>query len=165
MDEIKGFKGVKEFDVVLQIPLRVRMKLLDETQRNSFVDDCMAHPRNCDNDWTEPQNRAWFSEIWRQQIKFQRALLTNPEHLRSFLCYCALDQVATPSLLNEGGPFLPIPDLENIASPIAEHIGARKHFLPPAHLGVTTGCMLSVLLDDALDLKPSGEPSVILPNG
>ena len=110
MDEMKGFKAVEEFDVVLQIPLKVRIKLLDEAHESAFVDDCMAHPYNCENDWTAAQNRAWFREMWQQQIKFQQALLQNPDYFRSFIGFCALDQAAMPSFFHGGRPLLPVPD-------------------------------------------------------
>lgn len=149
----------KELNVTLQIPLHVTIKALPADQEEAYIATCMSHPGNCDNDLSEAENREWFREMWKQQLRFQEALLTNPPYLASFLCFIALEKLTAQLHFASETPFLDTPELEDVAAPIAESIDAEAHFFPPASFGVDTWTMLSDLLQ-AIDVRVAGEPAL-----
>lgn len=149
----------KALTVTLQIPLTFRMKALQADQEQAYIDACMSYPGNCDNDLTERENQTWFRDMWQQQIRFQQALLNNPQQLASFLRYIALEKITSPSFFSTDKPFLSAPEIEDVAAPIAESIDASEHFFQAASSGVDTGTMLSDLIE-AIEVQLSGEPAL-----
>lgn len=152
--------NTKELKLTLQIPLTVKMQYLRPEQEQAFVSKCMAQPGNCDNDLSEAENKAWFSTMWRQQVRFQNALLENPEHLASFLRHVVLEKINTPLHFSDQPPFLPSPEIEVVVEPIVAAIDAADHFFPNAALGVDTWTMLSDLIEST-DVRLSGAPALV----
>lgn len=146
---------------VLNVPVRISFRTLDPEQEDSFVATCMAQPGNCDNDLSKEENRAWFAEIWRQQIRLQRALRDDPQFLRDFLWFVVLDRVcgAGKGLGEVSRIAVAGLDLEEVIQLAAEAIGAVDHFFPSAALGVDTWSMVSDLLD-AVTVEIDGRPAI-----
>lgn len=146
-----------EADVTL--PIRITMPRLTPDGEPAFVERCMAQPGNCDNDWSEAQNRAWFKEMWRQQVSFQAALLANPELLTGFIGYLALDPLSGGGLMDGHYLSAATPSIDDVAEPIAAAIGQEDHFSPPIEYGVDTYTMLGEILG-AAKVEMRGAPVI-----
>lgn len=146
----------KSLSVTLQIPLHVSITPLQPDQEDAYVTHCMSQPGNCDNDLSESENRDWFRAIWKQQLRFQEALLMNPEYLTNFLRFIALEKLAAQGDVF-GDSFLAVPEIDDVIAPIVESIDAEKHFSPPASWGIDTEALLCDVLQ-AIDVCVAGEP-------
>lgn len=149
--------NTQELKLTLQIPLAVKMQPLQPEHEQAFISKCME---TCDNDLSDDENKAWFSAMWQQQIRFQQALQDNPEHLASFLRHVVLEKINAPLFFSTETPFLPSPALEDVVEPIAAELDAADHFFPDAALGVDTWTMLGDLLEST-DVRLAGAPALV----
>lgn len=139
----------KELTMTMHIPVRVRMTVLTEDGEGAFVDQCMATPGACDNDLGDAGNRAWFANIWRQQVRFQQLLLSNSDHMAQFMGYLLAEEITHRELLR-----LKVGELEGVIEGAAQELEAEEHFFPAASLGLGSYDMLAQVVDAcAVDIE------------
>lgn len=103
----------------LTIPIEIEMAHLLPGGEFQFVSACMKNPGN---DLSDEENRAWFSNLWREQASFQQELLANPEYLTRFAKYLVLEELENEQI--------PSATLEEVIRPIAETLNKLAHFSP-----------------------------------
>jgi hypothetical protein len=131
-----------EITMMMHIPVKVRMTPLKADDEAAFVDKCIAAPGACDNDLSEEENREWFRNIWRQQVRFQQLLLADSEHLAKFITYIAAEEITSGNLLSKA-----VGELEGVIEDAAQELGAVEHFDPPASMGLGSYDMLAQVID------------------
>lgn len=120
----------------LTIPIEIEMAHLLPGGEFQFVSACMKNPGN---DLSNEENRAWFSNLWREQVLFQQALLANPEYLARFAKYLVLEELENEQI--------PSAALEEVIRPIAEARNKLAHFSPVLEeTGVDTYTMLGEVI-------------------